>query len=146
MPRFSAVVPCLALVLAVTPAVVSAQQAAPAAAAPAAVAPADAKAFLGDWAVAGESPMGPFLVNVSVKAEGAAVVGEVSSDIQAPTRVTDVTKDQDQLVLRYSFDYEGNAIPAVLTLRPAEGKLNAFFDFADGAFQMEGVGTKKAAQ
>lgn len=146
MPRFNAVAACLALVLVVAPAAAFAQQAAPAAAAPTSLTSADAASFLGDWAVAGESPMGPFLINVSVKTEEARVVGEISSDIQAPTRVTDVTKDRDQLVLRYSFDYEGNSIPAVLTLRPAEDKLNALFDFADGAFQMEGVGTKKAAQ
>lgn len=144
MPRINVVAACLALGLAVAPAVAFAQ--APPAAASAAVTPADAAPFLGDWAVAGESPMGPFVINVSVKTEEAKVIGEVSSDIQALTRVTDVAKDRDQLVLRYSFDYEGNSIPAILTLRPTEGKLNALFDFADGAFQMEGVGTKKAAQ
>ncbi len=126
-------------------AAVAAPQTAPATAAPAAaLTPAAAAAFMGDWAVAGESQMGPFVVNVSVKEEAKAVVGEISSEIQAPTKVTDVTKNGDSLVLRYSFDYEGNAIPAVLTLTPKADKLDAYFSFADGAFEMGGVGTKAA--
>jgi hypothetical protein len=138
----------LAASLAAVPALSYAQQPAQAAAAPAApgaVTAADAKPFLGDWSVAGESPMGPFIVNVSVKVADGKVVGEISSDIQAPTPVNDVTKTGNNLILRYSFSYEGNDIPAVLTLTPKEDKLDAFFSFADGAFEMGGVGTKKAA-
>lgn len=130
--------------LAVASAAPFAAQSAPAAAA-AALTPAAAAAFMGDWAVAGESQMGPFVVNVSLKEEAKAVVGEISSDIQAPTKVTDVTKTGESLILRYSFDYEGNSIPAVLTLTPKADKLDALFSFADGAFEMGGVGTKAAA-
>lgn len=142
----------LAASLAAIPAISHAQQ--PAAAAPAAAAtpaapgaatPDDAKPFLGDWSVAGESQMGPFLVNVSVKVAEGKVVAEISSDIQPLTPVNDVTKNGTNLVLRYSFQYEGNDIPAVLTLTPKADKLDAVFSFADGAFEMGGVGTKKAA-
>jgi hypothetical protein len=134
---------CLALAILATPALSSAQSPAPAAAAaPAAVTPADAKPFLGDWAIAGESQMGPFVVNLSIKEEAGKVAATISSEIQPPTAVTDITKTANGLLLRYSFDYEGNAIPALLTVAMKADKLDALFSFADGAFEMGGVGTK----
>jgi hypothetical protein len=115
-----------------------------AAAAPAGVTPADAKPFLGNWNIAGESPMGPFAVSLSVAVEEGKVVGTISSEIQAPTAIADITKSGDNLILRYSFDYDGNAVPAVLTLTSKAENIDAYFSFADGAFEMGGVGTKAA--
>lgn len=136
----------LALALAITPAVVSAQTPA-AAAAPAAVTPADAKPFLGDWNIVGESPMGPFSVALSISVAEGKVGAVISSEIQAPTTIADdsIQKTGDNLTLYYSFDFDGNAIPAVLTIAMKEDKLDAYFSFADGAFEMGGVGTKAPA-
>lgn len=134
---------CLALVLTAAPIFAFAQSPAPAAAAaPSAVTPADAKPFLGDWTIAGESQMGPFVVNLSVKDEAGKVAATISSEIQPPTAVADITKGSNGLVLRYSFDFDGNSIPAVLTLAMKADKLDALFSFGDGAFEMGGVGTK----
>lgn len=144
MMRAFARLSILTLAIAIAP-VVSFAQTAPAPAAAGAVTPADAKPFLGNWSVAGESQMGPFLVDVALTVEEGKVVGAISSDIQPLTPVTDITKSGANLVLRYSFSFDGNSIPAVLTLTPKEDKLDATFSFADGAFEMAGVGTKKAA-
>ncbi|MCC7044545.1 MAG: hypothetical protein IT183_11825 [Acidobacteria bacterium] len=136
---------CLTLAIVAAPALSSAQSPAPTAAtAPAAVTPADAKPFLGDWTIAGESQMGPFVVNLSIKDDAGKVAATISSEIQPPTAVADITKGSNGLVLRYSFDFDGNSIPAVLTVAMKADKLDALFSFADGAFEMGGVGTKAA--
>lgn len=137
----------VAAAIAFSPVVSFAQQAAPAApAAPTAATADNAKAFLGDWAMTGESQMGPFAMDVSVKVDAGKVVGSVASEMQPLTPVTDVTKSGNSLILRYSFTFDGNAIPVVLTLTPKADKLDAAYSFADGAFEMAAVGTKKVAQ
>ena len=135
---------CLALTMAVAPASAFAQSPAPVAAAPAAVTPADAKPYLGDWTLRGESQMGPFVMSLAMKVDAGKVVATLSSEVQAPTTVTDITKVGTGLVLRYSFDYEGNAIPVMLTLTTKEDKLDAALSFAEGAFEMAAVGIRKA--
>lgn len=145
MTRSMLISACLTLAVSAAPAAALAQSPAPAAAAaPAAVTPADAKPYLGDWTITGESPMGPFTTSLSMKVDDGKVVATISSEIQPPTAITDITKGASGLVLRYSFDFDGNAIPAVLTVTPKADKLDALFNFADGAFEMGGVGTKDA--
>ncbi len=120
---------------------------APAAAAPAAGAltPADAATFMGDWTLAMESPMGPSAIALSVKEEAGKVVGEISSDMQPKTPITDVSKIAGNLVMGYTFMYEGNPVPVSVTLAPAaDGKVNATLDFGGGAFLMTGTATKAA--
>jgi hypothetical protein len=109
------------------------------------VTPADAKPFVGNWSITGESPMGPFAMALLVAVEQGAVVATISSDMQQPTRITNITRTGDRLVLTYSFDYEGNSIPAILTLVPKGEALDAAFSFADGAFEMGGVAKRAGA-
>jgi hypothetical protein len=123
---------CLALTMAAAPMLAFAQSPAPAV--PAAVTPADAKPFLGNWTIAGESQMGPFVINLSIKDEAGKVAATISSEMQPPTAVADITKGSNGLILRYSFDFDGNSIPAVLTVAMKADKLDALFSFADGAF------------
>jgi hypothetical protein len=132
---------CLTLALASAPTL--AQSPAPAAPTPATEA--DVQALLGDWTISGESQMGPFAVWLTMAVAEGKPVATLSSEIQAPTEITDITRSGDSLVLSYFFDYEGNAIPSVLTLTPNADKLDASFSFADGAFEMGGVGQKTQA-
>jgi hypothetical protein len=142
--RFLAV-PALALSL-TTAAGAVAQQPAPAPAAQAGpLKPADAAAFLGDWTLTMESPMGPAAIALSIKAESEKVVGEISSDMMPKTAITAIEKSGANLVLKYDFSYEGNAVPVVVTLTPGD-KIGASMDFAGGAFQMNGTATKAAAK
>ena len=147
MTRRTLLSACLALAVSIAPVAAAAQTPAAAPAAPAAATVADAKPFLGDWTIAGESPMGPFTSALSIKAEGETVSAVISSDVQAPTTIdgANIMKSGSNLVLHYSFDYEGNAIPATLTVAMKADKLDAFISFADGAFEMGGVGTKTPA-
>ncbi|MFO7303675.1 MAG: hypothetical protein DIU54_014790 [Acidobacteriota bacterium] len=128
---------CMMLLLTAAPALAQSPTSEPAPATEA-----DVKAILGDWTITGESGMGPFAVWLTMAVEEGKPTGTISSEIQAPTVITDITKRGETLVLAYSFDFEGNAIPAVLTLTPNAEKLDAYFSFADGAFEMAGVGVK----
>jgi hypothetical protein len=134
---------CLALGLVASAATVAYAQQPAAAAAPAT--PADVTALVGDWALAMDSPMGPSTTNLTLRVDTGKVVADVSSDMIPKTTVSDITKSGAALVLKYSIDFQGQAVPIILTLTPKGDGLAANFDFAGGMFQMDGVGTKKKA-
>jgi hypothetical protein len=60
-----------------------------------------------------------------------------------PQAISDISKDGDKLVLKYTFDFQGQAIPAQITLVPEGDKWKAAFDFAGGQFMVDGTATKK---
>ena len=105
--------------------------------------PADAKALLGDWTIVATGPQGAITMLLTLNVQEDKVVGDISSDAMGKNRITSVTKFGDDVVLRYSFDYQGNPVPAVVTLTPAGENLKASFDFADGAFTMPATATRK---
>ena len=46
--------------------------------------------------------------------------------------------------MKFSFDYQGNQDAVVVTVTPpADGKVGAQIDFADGAYVMAGTAVKK---
>ena len=118
---------------------------APAVAQPTAqVSAADAAPFMGDWTLAMQGPNGPATLDLTVKIDKDKVVGEIKSDQMPLQAITDVTRAEKTLVLRYSFDYQGNQVPTAVSLTPAEGgKITAQIDFAGGAYLMTGTATKK---
>jgi hypothetical protein len=127
-----------------TSSVVAAGQAASAAQPAATVTPADAAPFIGDWILNLQGPNGPGTFGLTVKVEKEKVVAEITGETTAMQPITDVTKADKSLVLSYSFNYEGNAVDAVVQLTPAaEGKMNAQITFAGGAYIMTGNATKK---
>ncbi len=108
---------------------------------------ADAAPFIGDWTLALQGQNGPANLDLSVKVEKDKVVGEIKGGELPPQAITDVTKADKSLVLSYSFDYQGNAVSAVVSLTPAaDGKTTAQIDFAGGAYVMSGTATKKEAK
>ena len=113
-----------------------------AAAAPATVA--DATPFAGEWTLNLEGPNGPAVFDLVIKTEADKVVGEIRNEQMAPTPITDISKTDKGLVLKYSFDYQGNQVAAVVTLTPAaDGKIGAQIDFADGAYVVTGPAVKR---
>jgi hypothetical protein len=105
---------------------------------------ADAAPFIGEWTLAVQGPNGPAAFDLTVKVEKDKVVGEIKAPELPAQAITDVTKVDKSLVLRYSFDYQGSAVPTVVSLMPADGdKTNAQIDFAGGAYLMSGTATKK---
>jgi hypothetical protein len=111
-------------------------------AAPVALTAADAKALLGDWTIVAEGMQGPATFTLTLKADGEKTLGELTSDVMAATTITDITRTGETVRLRYSFDYEGNPIPTVITLTPGGESLEVVFDFADGAYLMSGTATR----
>src|SRR5438105_13359772 len=82
---------------------------------------ADAAPFIGDWTLALQGPNGPATFDLTVKVEKDKVVAEIKNEQMPLQAITDLTKGDKSLVLRYSFDYQGNPVPAVVSLTPAEG-------------------------
>ena len=72
------------------------------------------------------------------------VAGEIKSAELPAQAIADITRADKSLILRYSFDYQGNQVPTVVSLTPAEdGKTKAQIDFAGGAYVMSGTAAKK---
>lgn len=117
-----------------------AQQPAPQSPAPPTAA--EAAPFMGDWTINGESQMGPVVISLSIKTTDAKLQGELSSEQMPKTVITDIVKNGPSLLLRYSFDYQGQAIPAEITLTPNGDKIGALIDFAGGAFVVTGTAMK----
>lgn len=108
------------------------------------VTPQQAAPFIGDWTLALQGPNGPGTFAVSLKVEKDKVVGEVSSDQLPKLPVTSISMADKNLVLGYTFTWEGNPVEAVITLTPGtEGKTAAQIDFAGGAYVMTGTAVKK---
>ena len=127
----------------VLPAGLSAQAPAAPSAQAGAATPESAAKFLGDWTLNVQGPNGPGTFALSVKTEAGRVTGAISSDQMALQPITDISTSGTKLVLKYSFDYQGNAVSAVVTLTPDADKVAAQLDFADGAYIMDGTATKK---
>jgi hypothetical protein len=107
---------------------------------------ADAKPFMGNWALMLETPQGNIPLDVSVKTSPHTgdVVYEVGGGDMFPTQaVTDVTKSDASLVLKYALDFQGNQIPVQITLTPDGDKMKFGFDAAGGMLTVEGAATKK---
>ncbi|HWI16906.1 MAG TPA: hypothetical protein VNT81_04135 [Vicinamibacterales bacterium] len=114
-------------------------------AAEAQLAPADAGAFMGSWTLNLDSPQGAFEQSLMLKDEGGKVVAEMSNQMQPEVqKVTDVTKNGNDLVLKFAGNFQGNPFDAVVTLVPdGTDKCKVTFDINSGMFTMNGTGTKK---
>ena len=136
------VVGLLASTAAATPAVTVAQTPAPIPATPAEAAP-----FLGDWTLTLQGPDREATFELTVKAENDKVVGEIAAGEQPKEFIPEAWMAEKALRLRYSFNYQGNPIDAVVTLTPStDGKTTAQIEFAGGAYIMNGPAAKKAAK
>lgn len=109
----------------------------------AALSVADAAPFMGTWTIVLDTPQGSMPMDIAVKDAGGRVTGEISSDMMGVQPITDVTKADTSLVLRYTLDMQGNAIPMVIKLTPDGANMKFSLDAAGGQFYLEGPATKK---
>jgi len=109
------------------------------------LAPADAGAFMGSWSLMLDSPQGAFEQTMVLKDEGGKVVAEISNQMQPDVqKVTDVSKKDGDLVLKFAGNFQGNAFDAMITLTPdGTDKCKVTFDVNGGQFTMSGTGVKK---
>jgi hypothetical protein len=108
--------------------------------------PADAAPFLGDWTLSLKGPDRDAAFDLTVKTEGEKVVGEIAAPEQQKEFIPEAFMAEKTLKMRYSFNYQGNAIEAIVSLTPgADGAIAAQIDFAGGAYLMSGTAAKKQA-
>jgi hypothetical protein len=104
---------------------------------------AEAQAFLGNWSLDVQTDMGPFSFDLDIADQGGKVAASMGSpDLGGMQEITDITRSDDDLVLRYQMDAQGQMVPVAVTLTPTDEGLDASLDFADGMFMASGKGTK----
>jgi hypothetical protein len=125
----------MALTLAISPLAVSAQG----------LTPADAGDFMGTWTLTLDTPQGPFEQTLVLKDEDGKVVGEMTNQMMPDAqKVTDVSRDKGDLVLKFAGNFQGNPFDAVITITPdGADKAKVLFDINGGQFSMGGTGAKK---
>jgi hypothetical protein len=113
-------------------------------AAQAGLASTDAAKFMGGWTLGLDTPQGSLAMDLTLKDNAGKVAGSITSDIApAPQAITDISKDGENLVLKYDLDFQGQAIPIIVTISPDGGKWKANFDIAGGQFVTDGTAVKK---
>jgi len=116
------------------------------ASAQAGLAVADAAAFMGGWTLGLDTPQGALSMDLTIKDEAGKVTGSISAEPMVPgvSKITDITKDGGNLVLKYVLEVQGMSVPTKITLVPVGDKWKASFDFADGQFNVDGTADKKS--
>lgn len=104
---------------------------------------ADAAPFMGAWTIVLDTPQGAMPMDVNVKDTNGMVTGEIGSDMMGVQTITDVTKSDASLVMKYNLDMQGNVIPIQLTLTPDGDAMKFALDAGAGQFFIEGAATKK---
>ncbi|MEE8129216.1 MAG: hypothetical protein V3T48_02935 [Vicinamibacterales bacterium] len=101
----------------------------------------EAEPFMGMWSLSFESGQGPLDYSLDLKDMDGKVAATLNSDFFGESMVTDITKDGDDLTLKWEGDMQGQVIPLTLTLTPDGDGLTAMLDFA-GMTQMDGTVTR----
>ena len=104
---------------------------------------AEASAFIGTWVSTMETPRGTNEQNVTIRDEGGKVAARVEGGRGGAIDITDISKDEDSLVLTFERNFQGNAIDIVMTLTLDGDMINATQDIAGGQFTMSGSGKKQ---
>ena len=105
------------------------------------VTPADAKAFMGTWAIDVETPGGATTVGLTVKQEAGKVTAEIGGGDIPMSKVSEITKKASSLVMKYDADVQGAVTPIILTVEANGDKLTASFDV--GGQALPGTGARK---
>lgn len=125
----------IALVLALASSITSAQS----------LTVADLGSFAGEWTLTLDTPQGAFEQSLIFKDEDGKAIAEMSNQMQPETqKVTDISKNGTDIVLKFSGNFQGNPFDAAITLTPdGTDKCKVSFDVNGGQFTMSGTGTKK---
>ena len=103
----------------------------------------EASAFMGTWVITMETPRGTNEQNVTIRDEGGKVAARVEGGRGGAIDITDISKDEDSLVLTFERNFQGNEIDIVMTLTLDGDMINATQDIAGGQFTMSGSGKKQ---
>lgn len=104
---------------------------------------AQAQEFMGHWLVTFDTDQGPFLVELEVADQGGKVSVEVTTVQLGTQEVTDVTRAEDTLELKWEADAQGQLIPVHVAVTPqGDEEIAVALDIGDGGFLADGVGKK----
>ena len=103
---------------------------------------AEAQAFVGSWDLAITSEMGPFNIDLEIADRGGKVAAVMGTPEMGSQEVTDITRQGENLLLRYEFNQQGQIIPISLTLTPQGEALGAAVNVGDGMFTATGTATR----
>jgi hypothetical protein len=108
------------------------------------VSAAEAAPFIGEWTLDLQGPNGPGTFALTVTSDKDKVAAEIASAQMPKQSMTSISLADQNLVLKYSFTWEGTPVDAVVTLMPdKDGKTGAQIDFAGGAYTMTGTASRK---
>lgn len=104
---------------------------------------AQAQPFFGIWQMTLETIDGTFPITMTIsEREGkvAAVLGSADGQVE----LTDLSRTEESLVVRYNMDYQGMELPVVIHLSPDGDNLTADWDFADGMYAVSATATPQS--
>jgi hypothetical protein len=101
----------------------------------------EAQAFLGNWNVALQTDMGPVDFGIHIRDVDGNVIADASSP-QGTETVSDISREEASLVLRYSLNADGQVFPVSITLLPDGDVLRASLNVGGGMFTATGTGTR----
>ena len=105
-----------------------------------------AQAFMGKWLVDMQTDFGPFQMNLDLTDQGGKVAGSMGSpEMGGSQEVTDISKSEESLVLRFSADAQGQMIDIEVALVPNGEVLDVYFDVGQGQFSATGTATRAAS-
>lgn len=104
---------------------------------------ADLGSFMGTWTLTLDTPQGAFDQELVFKEDDGKIVAEMNSQM-GTQKITDVSKNGGDVVMKFAGDFQGNAFDATVTLTPdGTDKCKVTFDVNGGQFTMNGSGIKK---
>ena len=104
----------------------------------------DAKAFVGEWVLTIEGRRGPQERPLTIKDTAGKLSAELGGGRGGPVTITDVTVKGSEATLKWSQDFQGNAVPIEMTLTLGkDGTLTVKQDMGGGQFSSSGTGKKK---
>lgn len=107
---------------------------------------AQAEAFMGSWLVDMQSDFGPFQMNLDLVDEGGKVAAAMGSpDMGGSQPVTDISRVDESLLLRFTANAQGQMIDIEVALVPNGAALDVYFDVGQGQFSASGIATRTAS-
>lgn len=105
--------------------------------------PADAKSWMGEWALTIQGGRGPQESTLTIKEMGGKVVATRAGGRGNPIEITDITKKGDDVILKFKQQGRGGEVDVTLTLTmQADGTVKVVNQAGEN--KQEGTGKKKA--
>jgi hypothetical protein len=105
-----------------------------------------AQAFLGKWVVDMQTDFGPFQMNLDIADQSGKVAASMGSpEMGGSQPVTDITRSEESLVLKFTADAQGQMVDIEVSLVPNGSDLDVYFDVGQGQFSASGTATRAAS-